>query len=297
MAKVVALGHVGVESTDVKRWQRWGEHLGAMIIDGDRDSLGLRLDSEAAKRIVVDRADQDALAYAGWEVDGPKELDIIHERLEAVGTAVEIRDDLAAERSTEGLIRFADPDGFVTEIYWGRRNVVRSRFLSPHGVDFSIGDLGLGHLVYGVADFHRSLDFYTNALGMVLTEIADVGGNRVAMLRCNGRHHSLALVQVPSAPRVLHFAVEVSHFDALGAIRDRLMDDGFPISRDLGRHPGDGVISFYQPMGDAFEVEVAWGTIIVDEATWDQERFDRKYWAWGHRAPSGAGGGLGTDVN
>nr|WP_241032069.1 VOC family protein [Rhodococcus pseudokoreensis] len=66
----------------------------------------------------------------------------------------------------------------------------------------------------------------------------NIGGNRVAMVRCNPRHHSLAFAEVTSArPRVLHFAVEVDHLDALGAIRDRLLDEGFPISRDLGRHP------------------------------------------------------------
>ncbi|QSE87797.1 VOC family protein (plasmid) [Rhodococcus pseudokoreensis] len=34
-------------------------------------------------------------------------------------------------------------------------------------MDFSIGDMGIGHLVLGVTDFRRTMAFYTEVLGMV----------------------------------------------------------------------------------------------------------------------------------
>ncbi|QSE88106.1 VOC family protein [Rhodococcus pseudokoreensis] len=297
MAAVTALGHIGVDTTDIDLWRRWGNLIGAVVVDDTGDSLGLRLDTEAGARILVRSSTQDSFAFAGWEVENEAALKGICSRLEAAGAQPKDRPDLAAERGVVDLVTFVDPDGFVAELYWGRMSRVRNRFLSPHGVDFSIGDMGIGHLVLGVTDFRRTMAFYTEVLGMVVTETMNIGGNRVAMVRCNPRHHSLAFAEVTSArPRVLHFAVEVDHLDALGAIRDRLLDEGFPISRDLGRHPGDGVISFYQPMGDAFEVEVAWGTTRIDERTWPQRRHDRPYWSWGHRPLTGAATALGSDV-
>ncbi|MGW5072053.1 VOC family protein [Rhodococcus sp. NPDC004095] len=298
MTGVKALGHIGVDAGDIDLWRRWGNVIGAMVVDDTGDSLGLRIDTDAGARILVRSSEQDAFAFAGWEVDSEADLKEICARLEAAGAQPKERPDLAAERGVVDLVRFVDPDGFVAELYWGRMSHVRDRFLSPHGVDFAVGDLGIGHLVLGVTDFRRTMSFYADVLGMVVTETMNIGGNRVAMVRCNPRHHSLAFAEVPYAkPRVLHYALEVERLDALGAIRDRLLDAGFPISRDLGRHPGDGVISFYQPMGDAFEVELAWGTTRIDEDTWPQLRHDRPYWSWGHRPMAGAATALGSDVH
>lgn len=297
MAEVTALGHIGVDTNDIDQWRRWGTSIGAMIVDDKGDSLGLRLDTEAGARILIRSAERDALAFAGWEVADEAAFEEIRDRLEDAGAEPELRPDLAADRGVVDLLTFVDPDGFVAELYWGRMSHVRNRFLSPHGVDFAIGDMGMGHLTLGVTDFRRTMSFYTEVLGMVLTETMNIGGSRVAMVRCNPRHHSLAFAEVPSAkPRVLHYALEVEHLDALGAIRDRILDAGFPISRDLGRHPGDGVISFYQPLSEAFEVELAWGTTRIDERTWPERRHDRPFWSWGHRPTAGAATALGSDV-
>lgn len=294
---VTELGYVGIDATDLDRWRRWGELIGATLVDDTEGGFGLRLDSDAGWRIAVRAAERDGVAFAGWEVPDAATLRELRSCLEKAGAQPKERPDLALMRGVEELLTFVDPDGNVGELYWGRGTLIRTQFISPHGVEFSVADQGMGHLTIGVADFRRTFDFYTAVLGMSLTEIADVGGNRVGFLRCNPRHHSLAFAELPPGQaRVLHLAVEVEHLDALGSIRDRLLDEGFSPTRDLGRHPTDGVISLYLPVCEAFDVELGWGSITVDDETWPRDRHERISWSWGHRPPTGPATALGSDV-
>ncbi|MGW0036827.1 VOC family protein [Gordonia sp. NPDC003376] len=282
---VTQLGYVGINATDVATWRRLGAHMGVEFGDIAGDGFGMRLDSDRDARVIVHAADTDGVAYTGWEVPGLRAFHDVADRLRAHGTSVEIRDDLARLRGAEDVARFTDPDGNAGELYWGMSTAIRTQFVSPHGVDFAVGEMGMGHMTIGVSDFRKTLEFYSEALGMTLSEIADVGAGRVAFLRCNPRHHSLAFAQLPPGldPRVLHVAIEVTELDALGSIRDRLIDDHFPIARDLGRHPTDGVISMYVGASPAFEIELGWGSIVIDDQTWERDRHERVGWSWGHR--------------
>lgn len=296
---VTQLGYIGIDATDPTAWRRFGGHLGAEITDLADDTFGMRLDNDRAARIFVHAADTDAVAYSGWEVPDAHHFRAVVDRLRDHGADVEMREDLAPLRSVEELATFTDPDGNPGELYWGMSTAIRTQFVSPHGVDFSVGEMGMGHMTIGVTDFRKTLAFYTEALGMTLSEIADVGAGRVAFLRCNPRHHSLAFAQLPPGldPRVLHVAIEVTELDALGSIRDRLLDDRFPIARDLGRHPTDGVISLYVAVSKAFEVELGWGSIVIDDRTWNRDRYNRIGWSWGHRrTDAGPPTRLGEDV-
>ncbi len=298
-ARVTELGYVGIDAACTDRWEQWARLIGATTTDRRDGGFGIRLDSDAEARILVQPSDADAMAFAGWEVASAHDLHTIGQRLDDVGAAPQDRPDLAVDRGAEELLTFRDPDGNVGELYWGRKTLIRSRFISPHGVDFSVGQLGMGHFTIGVANFRRTLEFYTETLGMNLTEIADVGGGRVCFLRCNARHHSLAFGEIPGGTaRVLHVAVEVVHLDALGSIRDRLIDNGFTIVRDLGRHPTDGVVSLYVAVGTAFEIELGWGSIEIDDTTWPLQRHQRDGWSWGHRqTPLGPSQALGSDID
>ncbi|MFC8360060.1 VOC family protein [Streptomyces griseorubiginosus] len=288
---ITQLGYIGLEATSLEPWRTCGTHIGAEVLDLDEGVLGWRLDSDRPARVYVQEGEADGLAYAGWEAPDPVTFADIVSRLKDRGAAVEPAPDLARIRGVEELMTFRDPDGNPAELYWGPGTAIRTQFVSPLGVDFTVGELGAGHLTIAVSSFRETHDFYTECLGMRLTEIADVGGVRVGFLRCNPRHHSVAFTQLPSGhSRLMHLSVEVRELDALGLIRDRLLDAKFPIARDLGRHPTDGVISLYANVAEGFEFELGWGSVIVDEETWERDRFARVGWSWGHREVVSYGG-------
>lgn len=288
------LGYVGFTSPKTSSWREFGEILGGEIVEMPEAAFGIRLDSDRTARIVVHEGELEALAYAGWEVAGPSELSELFDRLVVAGASPERRQDLARVRKVQELVTFTDPDGIPGELFWGAASAMRTRFHSPHGVEFVAGETGMGHLTLAVVDFTRTREFYTNVLGMKLTEIADVGPTVVGFLRCNPRHHSLAIAQHPKGSALAHLSVEVEHLDALGAIRDRLLDSGFEIERDLGRHPTDDVISFYALVNGGFEIEIGWGSCSVDDETWETDRYNRSGWSWGHRQVKNPAAVLGS---
>ena len=295
-AVITQLGYIGIGTPHIESWRTFTDLLGAVVTDSDDGGLAVRIDSDRHARLWVHPADVDGLLYAGWQVAGPAALDAVVSRLSERGVVVEHVDGDKTLRGVEELIRFHDPDGNPCEVYWGMASAMREQFISPRGVEFATGDLGAGHLTFGVRDFRSTLDFYTEALGMKVTEIADVGGARVGFLRCNPRHHSVAFAELPSGrSRLMHLSIEVAQFDALGSIRDRLLNTGFPVGRDLGRHPTDGVISLYANPSPAFEFELGWGSTLIDDETWETDRYERAGWSWGHReVTGGAATSLGT---
>lgn len=76
---------------------------------------------------------------------------------------------------------------------------------------------------------------------------------------------------------------DLQSLDDLGSVRDRLLDDGISLSRDLGSHPLDGVVSLYVATPEGFEFELACGTRFLSEEDWESQKFERRGRPWGHR--------------
>ena len=278
------IGYIEIETKDDAPWLALGRAIGFEIASHPDRGTGFRMDADRWARILLAPGKEDRLAAVGWEASSHEEYRRVVERLEALGAKPEERSDLATRRNVMELTRFHDPDGVVGELYWGARTVIRLPFRSPEHVEFSAGEAGMGHVTLSVRDVAVSVDFYCGALGLKITEVADVGKLSVTFLRAGKRHHTLALAQLPSgATGVDHVMIEVSTLDDLGSVRDRLIDQGHTLSRDLGRHPTDGVVSLYARTPATFTLEIGWGSISVDDQTWPSERYKRCGWSWGHR--------------
>lgn len=277
-----ALGYIGITADDVDEWRTYGRLLGAMVSD---DSLGLRLRfDERPYRVVVGEGPV-GLAFAGWELPDQAALEDAATALAAAGFTIDAGStDECEHRQVRGLVRTTDPGGFTLELFHGP--ILDHRpFVSPTGVSgFTTGPHGMGHIVLGTPEVDASVDFYTNVLGFRVSDYWRPGDDDVVFLRCNQRHHSLALVPA-SEPALYHFMVEARTLDDVGRTLDRHLDADAPISMTLGKHTNDHMVSFYSRSPSGFDVEFGCGGLLVDDATWTVTQITEPSF-WGHRSGS-----------
>jgi 3,4-dihydroxy-9,10-secoandrosta-1,3,5(10)-triene-9,17-dione 4,5-dioxygenase len=247
------------------------------------DHLYLRMD-ERAWRFAIEPGDEGRLAYTGWEVASPASLRVLEERLAEAGIRCERDAELARVRRVEDLIRCEDPNGFQLEFFCGGF-VSREPFVSPLGVKFVTGDMGLGHILLTVQDVEATKRFYLDLLGFRLTDFIEFGPNKVHFTRVNPRHHSLAFVQARGgAAQLGHFMVEVSDVDAVGRALDRIHAGMGRVTETLGRHTNDLMLSFYCENPSGSQAEYGCGGRVIDEATWTVTTYDATAF-WGHKVP------------
>lgn len=112
------------------------------------------------------------------------------------------------------------------------------------------------HIGLNVTDLARSVDFYTNAMGMKVMKSAD---GRFATVSFGYQHHDIALIPVPpqsgtpSPVGMNHFAVEVRNYADLAQRARRLHDAGVPLERAIDHRTGMGLY-LKDPDGNAIEL-------------------------------------------
>ena len=284
---VLQLSYVrmGVKALD------WWQDLAALIgYDTNPDAPGgelqLRTDSEREYRIALSESKNHGVQVLGWETTSASALSILKERLQAIRAQfIEVTPEEIVQRKVEDMIAVMDPDGVRNEIFWGPSCALRKPFRSPTDTRFESGSCGNGHVTMNVRDAAATMRFYTEGLGFRLSDAAWMEGHaRVYFLRCNARHHSLAFAQMKAKPPgTVHVMSDLKSLDDLGSVRDRLLDDGIALSRDLGSHPLDGVVSLYIATPEGFEFELACGTRFIQEENWESQKFERRGRPWGHR--------------
>jgi catechol 2,3-dioxygenase-like lactoylglutathione lyase family enzyme len=121
----------------------------------------------------------------------------------------------------------------------------------------------IGHVVLNVSDLEASVRFYTEVLGLQVSDRYPdtmVPGGMVFM-RCNTDHHGVALVGGGSKPErttLNHFAFEVGSPDDVFRARAWLRERGVPIVFEGRRRAGCQLaVEFQDPDGN--NLEVYWG--------------------------------------
>lgn len=285
--EIEALGYVGLEVSDFAAWRRFaGDILGLAWSDRDDGTADLRMDAYAA-RIRLHEGPRDDLVYMGWETRDAAALGAFALRLTDAGVAVERPGpEVARDRRVADLIRFVDPEGSVLEAFYGPLQKTEAPAVSLLGVRFKTGRQGLGHVVLSCREKQPMMDFYEGLLGFRITDHINtevVPGKPLALtfLRCNGRHHSLAIAPVPLKKKIAHLMFEVQDIDDVGRAMYRCLDAGVHLSMTLGRHSNDEMLSFYPMTPSGFDVEYGWGGLEVDDETWHVLTHEANS-AWGH---------------
>ena len=101
-------------------------------------------------------------------------------------------------------------------------------------------------------------------------------------LHCaNGRHHSLAIFEMPSEAGCIHVMAEVPDMAEVGRALDRVQQHGVKLSATLGQHCNDRMTSFYMKTPGGFDLEYGHGGLVVDwghHAAYEATRVS----LWGH---------------
>ena len=288
-AKVSQLGYLAFEVSDLAAWERFATHVLGLEVASRRDdgAFTLRMDKRAARFFVTPGPAND-LACLGWETLSEAELLAVVERLRGAGTTV--REATEEERAARGVARlfcFEDPAGNPSEIYCGP-SFAREPF-QPGAVrsGFVADEQGLGHAVIRANTKEESTRFYCEVLGFRLSDhiVCEFYGFNVdlSFFHANARHHSVAFGD-KQKKRIHHFMLEVRSMDDVGLAFDRALRDRVRIMQTLGKHPNDGMFSFYARTPSGFQFELGWGGKQVDDATWQSTTYDRIS-EWGHHPP------------
>ena len=277
---VMGLGYVGLEARDLDAWRRFATEVLAMqVIERGAEVLALRMD-ERCQRVLIQRGDNDAAAFFGFEASDAQALHATTAKLEAVGVNVtRASEQELALRRVEAMAWCRDPSGNRIEIFYGQAMGEGALTLPrPHG-GFRSGPLGMGHAVFHVEDIDAASRFYRELLEFRLSDYM-VKPYRLMFLRANPRHHSVVLLQSPKNG-VHHVMFEVLALDDVGRSYDAALEN-WRIGQTLGRHANDWVLSFYAFCPAGFMMEVGWGGRTVDEATWTAREVTHGGSMWGH---------------
>jgi 3,4-dihydroxy-9,10-secoandrosta-1,3,5(10)-triene-9,17-dione 4,5-dioxygenase len=283
---VSSLGYVVIEARDLSTWTEFAtEYLGLMPSPSDREDVALFRMDDRPFRLWVQKGDRDGFVAPGWEFASREEYESALARLEAAGRPVERADVTEARaRHTNAMARSSDPAGNAMELFYGRFYDYRP-FVSPAGVSRFVtggnGDMGMGHIVLTAPNFDETHDFYKDVLGFGDTDLGrfylmgggpnDPGVGFAFLHARNGRHHSLALGQLPESPNgAVHMMLEVGSLEDVGRAYDRVLKSKgkVPLSATLGRHVNDKMTSFYMRTPGGFDVEYGWNGLVIDPATW-----------------------------
>ncbi len=288
MSNIRALGYLGFTTRRTDKWQSFAEEILGVSVHGRADGgLDLRCDSYAWRIRLIPSEEPDNLAFIGWEVGNADELDGLKADLDTAGVPWQQgSDDQKKDRQVHDLITFTDPEGTVCEAFYGPLQRTEEPFVSPKGVSFVTGEQGLGHIVLVTKDQKQMEDFYISVLKLKIsdyinTEVIPGRPLSITFLRCNGRHHSLALAPVPIPAKVAHIMLQTDDINEVGRALDRVNDAKLHLSFTLGRHSNDDMLSFYVMSPSGFDVEFGWGALTVDEDTWHVKTHAQNS-AWGH---------------
>jgi len=295
------LGYVGVAAPDLEAWRAFATQVCGMMPapipprsaggmpprpDPAADGVGqdgtlfLKLD-DYQWRLAVHPGAEPGLRYLGFELG---DLDAVARAADALAArGVRVAESTPQEREARGvgaMVSLEDPAGHRLELFAAPLRDLG--FVSPHGMEYLTGGLGMGHAVLFVPDIDAALGFYRGVMGFERSDFTRFSeDSSIHFLRCTPRHHSLALLRVGDVSGLQHLMFETTQLDHVGGALDRARDAGVAITSELGRHRNDENVSFYMQGPSGFQVEIGWGGVLVGD-DWIENEFTGGGDLWGH---------------
>lgn len=176
------------------------------------------------------------------------------------------------------VVRLLDPDGITVEVVAGQQ--LPGALTAPEHISWNHGGgyprqgkirrVGqhpshvrrLGHVVISVSDYRRSLDWYQERFGFLISdEIQPAPGHGIAAFMRADRgdepcdHHTVFIAERPIPPGFMHAAYEVFDLDDLMVGHEHLKRAGYHHHWGVGRHFfGSQVFDYWNdPFGNELE--------------------------------------------
>jgi 2,3-dihydroxybiphenyl 1,2-dioxygenase len=286
----VRMGYALVESNKLEDWLRFTrDALGvdAAMHDG---ALVCRLD-EHARRLVVSPGPLEDVAALGYQIADHASLEIVLQRLQRRGVAVEDGDARgAALRGVEHYWRCIGPKGLPLEFHVTPQ--LSDTPLSMLASGYVTGDAGMGHVAITSRRPEAMLGFWQEILDARVSDDIEQRMSGLMLdirfLRLNERHHSVAVACTrgkrmdPIRTRIQHMNIQCASLEDMTAAYQRCRQLGYRIMMGVGQHTNDRELSFYVESPSGFEIEYGWAPIAVDEDNW-QPTLHQGISTWGHK--------------
>lgn len=211
------------------------EVWGLRVVERDDTNVWLRGTGENHHILSLTSADRNGLGCLSFALATPSEVDDAARALRQ--REIPLLDEpgrLTTPGGGYGL-RFCDPEGRTIEF------VAEMEAVKPLTLDES-SPVSVTHVVLNTADIDRSVAFYTDVLGL---RISDWSEHQMAFLRCNSYHHAIAFNQAEWAS-LNHVAYEMPSVDHFMRGIGRLRHHGRTPLWGPGRHgPGNNTFSYF----------------------------------------------------
>lgn len=233
MIELRRIDHIGLRVADPEEAsRRWSMQFGLAVRERLDDRVRLSCDDEPYCLELI-AGGRPGFDHVGWE---------LAERVSLAEAGAHLRDFGAGVDAVDGILLSADTDGNGLEILPYRAPASR---LVPHARPHAGALPGhprkLGHVNFLTGSIQDQLQFYTEGLGMRLTDWLGDGG---VWLHVNNDHHVMALVDKGHS-HLHHFAFDVVDFGQMRMALDHLGRHGRWLGWGPTRHGVGGNIASY----------------------------------------------------
>lgn len=258
---------------DLRRAEDFGRAFGFVTAYRDAHEVHLRGTQAGAPCVIVRKGRRSRFLGPAFRAADARDL-------QRLGDAVGARVTRLPETLGGSVVEATDPGGLRVRVVADTHDLPALPAQEPLPLNFGgaydrvnatqrpprepAGVRRLGHLVLQSTTYLRTLNWYLEHLGLIVSDFLYYEGRRergptMSFIRCDRGpdltdHHTLALTLGPSN-RYVHSAYEVTDLDALAAGSRHLLSEGYRRSWGIGRHIQGSQIFDYWRDPDGFLVE------------------------------------------
>jgi catechol 2,3-dioxygenase-like lactoylglutathione lyase family enzyme len=263
---ITHLRHVDIAAPDFARQLEFYTSVwGLTQVAGDTGVAFLAAEGSPEQYVVRLRQGGKRLDLVAFGAEDRAHVDELAQRLGGAGvTLVSEPGPVDAPGGGYGF-RFFDVDGRTIEVSADVAVRAHRQVEAKEAIP-----VRLSHVVLNSTDINRARDWYARHLDF---RLSDTLGGVMHFMRCNPRHHSLAIARGPHVA-VHHISFEMRGLDEYMRGTGRVLRAGAKFVWGPGRHlAGDNTFSYFlDPQGNTVEYTTALQDL--DEDTWHPHVYD-----------------------
>jgi catechol 2,3-dioxygenase-like lactoylglutathione lyase family enzyme len=271
--KVTDLAWLEFEKPDLARAESFASDFGFAVTARDPEALYLRGSLPGTPCLVIRKGARSRFIGPTFKAADAADL---HRLAKATDSRVEA----LTEPAGDSIVRLHDPSGFAAGVVHTGHDLPALTEQQPHQLNVGTEPRRinstqrppsepaqvqrLGHVVLQTPHLLRTLNWYLDTLGMIVSDFQYAPGQRergpaLAFIRCDrgtvpADHHTVALNLGPTAG-YSHSAYQVTDLDAVAAGGEYLLQRGYHRAWGIGRHVLGSQIFDYWHDPDKLTVE------------------------------------------